>query len=68
MKSLAIFYISIAEVVKLATGNYIVPSEKKNYIDAQAACQTRGMGLVSLESLAENDVVVDYLGSLGTFN
>jgi hypothetical protein len=55
----------LAEVVKLATGNYIIPKEKKTFDDAQTACTSRGMGLVSLETLAENEVIQDYLGDLG---
>lgn len=51
--------------VSLAGSQYIVPREKANYVDAQKLCGTRDMGLVSLENLAENDVVQDYLGSLG---
>jgi hypothetical protein len=54
-----------AEIVKLASGNYIVPKEKKNFADANAACASRGMGLASLESLAETDMVQDYLSSKG---
>jgi len=53
--------------VTLGDSEYIVPSDKANYVDAQNLCGTRDMGLVSLEALAENDVVQDYLGSLGTF-
>jgi hypothetical protein len=36
-----------------------------NYVDAQKACQQRGMDLVSLETLAEKDVINSFLGSLG---
>jgi hypothetical protein len=50
----------------LASGNYILPKEKKNAADANAACASRGMGLASLESIAETDMVQDYLGSMGT--
>ncbi|XP_059476966.1 macrophage mannose receptor 1-like isoform X3 [Neocloeon triangulifer] len=57
--------IAEAEVVKLTSGNYIFPSDKKNFVDAEAACSTRGMGLASLETLAENDVVKDFLGGMG---
>jgi hypothetical protein len=53
-------------VVILSTGNYLLSNEKKNYVDAQKACEQRGMDLVSLETLAEKDVINNYLGSLGT--
>jgi hypothetical protein len=54
-----------AEVLNLASGKYIIPSDKKNAVDAQAACASRGMSLASLETIAETDIVKDYLGSIG---
>jgi hypothetical protein len=52
-------------VTKLASGNYIIPKDRKTAIDAQAACASRGMGLASLETVAESDIVNDYLSSMG---
>jgi hypothetical protein len=52
-------------VLNLASGKYIIPSDKKNAVDAQAACASRGMSLASLETIAETDIVKDYLGSIG---
>jgi hypothetical protein len=49
----------------LGDSQYIVPKEKADYENAQKICGTRDMGLASLESLAETDLVKDYLGSLG---
>jgi len=57
-----------ANPVTLGESTYIVPKEKADYNNAQKICGTRDMGLVSLESLAETDLVQDYLGSIGSFH
>jgi hypothetical protein len=45
--------------------NYMVPADKANVPEATNLCANKGMELLSLESLAETNVVQDFLGDLG---
>ncbi|CAB3366151.1 Hypothetical predicted protein [Cloeon dipterum] len=51
--------------VKIGNGEYLLPREKANQAGASKLCGTKGMNLMSLDSLAETDLIQDYLNSVG---
>ncbi|XP_065331739.1 C-type mannose receptor 2-like [Cloeon dipterum] len=51
--------------VKIGNGEYLLPSEKADQAGASKLCGTKGMSLMSLDSLAETDLIQDYLNSVG---
>lgn len=45
--------------------NIFVPSEKAKKKDAGNICASKGLELISLESLSQLDAVQDFVGDLG---
>ena len=48
--------------------NIIIPSEKANKKDAANICGTKGLELISFESLTQLDAVQDFMGDIGICN
>jgi hypothetical protein len=45
--------------------NIMIPSEKANKKDASKMCGTKGLELMSFDSLTQLDAVQDFMGDIG---
>jgi hypothetical protein len=47
--------------------NIMIPSEKANKKDAANICGTKGLELMSFDSLTQLDAVQDFMGDIGIY-
>jgi hypothetical protein len=59
-------FVSIIAVLNFVGGkNIMIPSEKANKKDASNICGTKGLELMSFDSLTQLDAVQDFMGDIG---
>jgi len=61
-------YIICKAVLNFVGGkNIMIPSDKANKKDAASICGTKGLELMSLDSLTQLDAVQDFMGDIGIY-